>query len=261
MNLTRGQLAGAIIRYNLAARGTGKHALVQPGNAADVEGRSLFPHMVREPDRNELLLKPGGNQKKLGRRVTKGPWKGAFIYSLTLEERATCPRNCVNWFRCFGNNMGLAVRYRQGPALEQWLWRDLNVLRHRHRKTGFAVRLHLLGDFYSVEYVDLWRRALASFPGLRVFGYTANQVGTPVGDAIHALRTTHWSRFAIRTSGAPENSVPRTVVVQHGEEPPPDVIVCPEQTNTNPHKPIRCGSCALCWAPAAREKTIAFQEH
>ena len=25
---------------------------------------------------------------------------------------------------------------------------------------GFAVRLHNLGDFYSVEYVELWRKLL-----------------------------------------------------------------------------------------------------
>ena len=37
---------------------------------------------------------------------------------------------------------------------------------------GFAVRLHNLGDFYSLQYVALWRRLLARHPALHVWGYT-----------------------------------------------------------------------------------------
>jgi hypothetical protein len=37
----------------------------------------------------------------------------------------------------------------------------------------------------------------------------------------------------------------------------PDVIVCPAQTS----KTAACSSCGLCWAPAARSKTVAWLKH
>ena len=56
--------------------------------------------------------------------------------------------------------------------MEARLEREIEVLDVRHGG-GFVVRLHVLGDFYSVEYVGLWRRLLRQYPTLRVFGYTA----------------------------------------------------------------------------------------
>ena len=66
----------------------------------------------------------------------------------------------------------MARRVEAGPELEARLEREIEVLDVRHGG-GFVVRLHVLGDFYSVEYVGLWRRLLRQYPTLRVFGYTA----------------------------------------------------------------------------------------
>ena len=55
--------------------------------------------------------------------------------------------------------------------MEARLEREIEVLDVRHGG-GFVVRFHVLGDFYSVEYVGLWRRLLRQYPTLRVFGYT-----------------------------------------------------------------------------------------
>ena len=41
-------------------------------------------------------LKWGHNSAKVGGRAIRGRWKNLPIYTLTLEERATCPRSCVN---------------------------------------------------------------------------------------------------------------------------------------------------------------------
>jgi hypothetical protein len=90
---------------------------LDPTHPARVHGRSVFASKIREPRRK--ILAPGAWSPKLGGRVTKGPLAGAYIRSLTLEERATCPRSCENWARCYGNNMHLAVRYRHGADLER----------------------------------------------------------------------------------------------------------------------------------------------
>lgn len=150
--------------------------------------------------------------------------------------------------------MGQAIRYRHGPELEASIRRDLDYLSRQHRQ-GYVVRLHILGDFVSVPYVEFWRDQLAHHPDLHIFGYTARQEGTPIGDAIAHLRREQWARFAVRTSGA--SSGPRTNVIDTPDQAEPSSIICPAQTG----KTRCCSSCALCWTPAARDREILFLRH
>ena len=48
------------------------------------------------------------------------------------------------------------MRYESDTTDGEWLVMEPAV---KH-VNGFAVRLHNLGDFYSVEYVELWRKLL-----------------------------------------------------------------------------------------------------
>src|SRR4051812_23522925 len=93
------------------------------------------------------------------------------VYTLTLEEQATRPRSCEHWRSCYGNRMHLAIRYQSGPALESAIARDVAALARIHDQ-GSAVRLHILGDFYSVDYVERWRALLDRYAQIHVFGFT-----------------------------------------------------------------------------------------
>ena len=62
------------------------------------------------------MLKRGEQNKKLGDKITKGAWKGMTMYSLTLEERATCPSDCQQWDNCYGDNMPFAHRFDHTQA-------------------------------------------------------------------------------------------------------------------------------------------------
>src|SRR6185312_9774493 len=123
-------------------------------NLAMIEGRTLFPGRVRSPFAAPQVLAPGSWQRKIGARVEKGPWKGMPLFTLTLEERATCPRSCSNYAVCMGNGMPFAQRNRAGLSLEVTIAKELRLLQERH-PNGFVVRAHILGDFYSPEYVGL----------------------------------------------------------------------------------------------------------
>ena len=258
MGTTRGAISGRSMRLHLHFV-TGDPIRLGPGSLrAIAESRTIYQNSVQSPITG--VLKPGWYQRKLGDRITKGRWKGLRIYSLTLEERATCPSTCAQWKNCYGNHMGRSVRYRHGIELEAAIYQDLVRLERRH-PDGFVIRLHILGDWYSRRYVDFWRVMLEVFPGLRVFGYTAWQADTPIGGAVAAIRDKNWTRFAVRTSGAPAG--PRTLVVD--KEPPRKrgkrtlntPIVCPAQTG----KTACCASCGLCWDHSARLKPIAFLAH
>lgn len=226
-----------------------------PGHSAEVEGRSLFPTTVNAVDdpRVKRLLKSGHNSRKIGRRVEKGRLTMAPIFTLTLEERKTCPRSCKTWRSCYGNGMPYAQRLVHGPQFEAMLWAELAALQRKHPR-GFLVRLHVLGDFYSVEYVDLWAEALVAFPALNVFGFTARSpVSDPIGQAIDRIASSNWLRFAVRWSGKSGDRF-ASRVIPDGEAEDPDAITCPAQIG----KAENCARCALCWQST---RSIAFIRH
>lgn len=215
-------------------------------------GRSMFPSRVFAPDELPRLLKSGHHSRKIGKAVTKGRRKGWPIYTLTLEERASCPRSCREWLRCYGNNMQAAERIEHGPDLESALMGELAQLQAAH-SAGFMVRLHVLGDFYSVDYVNAWRDALHRFPALHVFGFTAREPRDPIGRAVAMLAADFgWSRAAIRFSGQPHED--RAARVIGPDESPVDAVLCPAQTEATDC----CATCALCWHS---QRSIAFKAH
>jgi hypothetical protein len=254
MGVTRNTIIGKSRALNLHYGRTGRALTLDSGHPAVRGARTLFPGQAHDPSASERLLKPGEYQRKLGGCVTKGAWRGMPIVALSLEERATCPRTCAMFNSCYGNGMAHAVRFRHGAELERHLWVELGKLQRRN-PLGFVVRLHVLGDFYSVRYVDFWVKALAAFPALHVFGYSAWPHHTKIGRAVKNLRDAQWDRFAVRTSGALTG--PRTVVIEKAEDKPEGAIICPAQTG----KTLACGTCGLCWAEAARERTVAFLRH
>lgn len=253
MRRTRGSIQGKARVLSLQFH-TGSGRVLAPNDAAMTAMVSKFPNRVMAPVGN--VLKSGDNQRKLGKVVTKGAWKGMPLFSLTLEERATCPLDCKLIAGCYGNNMGMAKRYRHGQALMEQIVLDLSVLSTRYPR-GYVVRTHILGDYFSPDYVAFWDWMLDLHPALRVFGYTAWQAHTPIGAAVAKLRDERWDRFAVRTSGAP--SGPRTIVVATEADKPAGAIICPAQRPSK--KAITCSSCALCFAPAARERVVAFLAH
>lgn len=229
---------------------------------AAVEGRTIFPGNVASTASSQRFLVSGVNNSKIGKAVEKGAWAGMPIFTLTLEERKTCPRSCESWLSCYGNAQQWPKRWdHTDPDFLPALAAEVITLGRANPK-GFVVRLHVLGDFYSAEYVLFWAELLAKVPSLHVYGYTARHLfdgdreSAKIAECIGVLTDHMWNRFAIRTSSSEDVAFSRAIVVE--EDPNlPDVIVCPAQTGATEC----CGSCGLCWSPNARDKTIAFLRH
>lgn len=205
------------------------------------EARTRFPSRVRSIDSKPL--KPGANNKKLGSIVAKGEWKGMAIYSLSLEERATCPRSCKVWNTCYGNQMPFALRMKWSPSMKKALLKQIDDLSKKHKK-GFVIRLHVLGDFIDHEYAYMWMNLSQKYHNMRVFGYTARK-----WSFLHEYAFNNWDRFAIRLSGSDSPRGSYVTPVSSGPG-----ITCPAQTG----KTECCGTCSLCWAT---QKPINFLEH
>jgi hypothetical protein len=119
---------------------------------------------------------------------------------------------------------------------------------------GFAIRVHSLGDFYSVQYVNLWRVMLDMVPQLHVFGFTARvDADDPIAHAVADLARDRWDRFAIRFSNAPQLTR-STVVIESADQKPADAVQCPQQTGRASH----CSTCGFCWNS---ERRVAFLRH
>lgn len=207
----------------------------------DATGTRFKGRVLRVADAGNLLVS-GHNNMKLGRDVRKGKLRGYRIFTLSLEERATCPRSCFHWRDCYGNALHMNKRVdHRDPAFLPALAEEIATL--CAKKTGVLIRLHALGDFYSVEYVDFWRDMLVKHPRLSVFGYTARQFETPIGERVARLHAWFSRRWAVRYSNGP-HSLSATVSIKTEADCPPDAFVCPEQTG----KTRCCATCGACWS-------------
>lgn len=238
--------AASALRRFPTIKPAGRGVVLSSLHPAYRSGRTMFPSRVFDPDEVERVLKDGHQSRKIGKTVQKGRLKGAPIFTLTLEERATCERSCSAWGICYGNGMQAAERIVAGAALEAALWNEITALQAAHPR-GFLVRLHVLGDFYSLTYVALWMRALAAFPALHVFGFTART--DAIGEAVRELADANWDRFAIRVSGR-EDPRRASVIRDAGAIG----VVCPAQTGATDC----CATCALCWQS---DISITFRRH
>lgn len=213
-------------------------------------GSTIFGQTVIPAARAERLFKSGMHNRKIGAIAQKGWLKGMPIFTLTLEERATCPSTCLEWATCYGNNMGRAPRLADDGTLTRRLWAELAYLA-AHHSAGFVLRLHVLGDFYSTDYVQFWHDALTDFPMLHIFGFTARQPDDPIGRAVLGLMEDFEGRCIIRVSGGglPELC---SEVVDKGAAA--IGIVCPAEKDAD----RCCATCGLCWTST---RTITFLRH
>ena len=166
-------------------------------------------------------------------------------FTLTLEERATCPSTCTMWADCYGNNVRFATRVSSDdmPALQAQIEQELKSLLRTYGRV--LIRLHVLGDFASVEYAKFWADLVHANPGLHLFGFTAWGRDSEIGRAVQAINDADPERVWIRFSNT---GGPMSANVD-GEG-----IPCPEQIG----KTASCMTCGLCWSTT---HPVSFKRH
>ena len=202
------------------------------------------------------IIKESKN-KKLGKKVLKGNKKDFKMYTLTLVERSTCTNECEHYLTCYGNNMMYAIRFN--PYNKNFLIRlesDIKTIANKpNNKKGFLLRLHVLGDFYNVDYVLFWKRMLQLYPNLNIYGYTRNHNNSKyldkrnIANEIIKLNTLFSTRFYIRFSNKLdiEESANSIELGKKG-------ITCLAQVDEKK----TCATCTLCWSS---KKPINFITH
>lgn len=227
---------------------------LKPGHPALTEARTIHTKTRKLPFEGQVIKAVAANNK-LGKGssvITKGKWRGMPMFSITLEERATCPSTCMRWAECFGNGMAFAHRFQHGPDLEAKIKAEVEYLAKIYPQ-GFVIRLHILGDFYSQEYVDMWYNLMYKHENLHVFGYTAHKEGG-IANAIYRNRIYFRERWWVRISanGEGRENGDKIYAAKAGEVK--RSITCPEQTGDTES----CLTCGLCWSI---NTTIGFIDH
>lgn len=220
----------------------------------DASGTRFKKSLVSVSDAGRLLVS-GHNSMKLGRDVRKGKFRGYWIYSLSFEERATCPSSCHHWTTCYGNAMPFAKRidHRDPGLLMMRLEEEIRHLLSVRGREGILIRLHALGDFFPPEYVRFWANMLALHDRLAIWGYTAHLPTSEIGFAIWSIKQIYGRRFAIRWSNG-ITSTNSTVPAPKGTAQVEGAFICPEQTG----KTLACATCGACWST---NKNVAFLDH
>ena len=108
-----------------------------------------------------------------------------------------------------------------------------------------CLRLHVLGDFFSSEYVDFWHAMMRKYPGLLIFGFTHWKRESEIGMKLQAMNVIWPERSWVRFSD--QGGLMSANVEGEG-------IQCPEQTG----KTKSCLTCGICWSTPA---PVSFKEH
>ena len=224
---------------------------------AIVNSTTLYQKNIHEVDSYPHKVIKASTNKKLGRKVLRGKLNGYPMYTLTLVERETCTDACEHWADCYGNNMPFGHRFKTKGLMPR-LKLELDALDKKH-PNGYLVRLHILGDFYSVLYVKFWETQLRNRPALNIYGYSRHHYGSTntskpsrdIGQALLDLRNSiGFERFAVRFSSLPSDNL--SANTEHNSTA--NAITCLVQVD----KSDSCGDCTLCWTT---KKPITFLDH
>ena len=173
--------------------------------------------------------------------------------------------------------MGMAHRYRITSEVESLIEGQLQFLNKIH-KSGFLVRLHVLGDFDTTEYVNFWLSCLDEFKRLHIWGYTArldfnkndprySPNDSEIFQIIEKMNTEFSDRCLIRFSGYEDDPSKVNYRVALSESEPlaqkliseNKAIVCPYQiksNNTGERLTHSCSSCGLCWNDSVNKAIV-----
>lgn len=152
---------------------------------------------------------------------------------------------------CYGNKMNWSERIIAGRPLIHRLGAELRALAQKHPH-GYVIRLHVLGDFWSLDYVRRWLAWSRRIPQLHIFGYTSWPPSEAIGALLRDASNRMWTRFAIRLSNQPVTE--RGASTIDAARFAGGAIVCPAQTD----RTECCGTCGLCWST---RRNIAFLRH
>lgn len=194
-------------------------------------------------------LSPGNS--KIGASGTK--YETGFVWNLPAV--ASCPGASAWCKRACYNADPRTDKFPIEEWLQNWCWavyapdqlqrRISSQLREASGKT--AVRIHSSGDFFSVSYIEFWKRIVEIFPDVDFWAYTRSWAVKELLPALDELRSNNncqlFASVDSSQSEAPDNWRKSHVTERLLDGTwIGDALNCPEQVG----KVENCLSCGYC---------------
>ena len=253
-----------------------KFLVSEKGGSFIRNNEPITSNAVNLPLKSSIANKKLSGENKVS-MTTKGRWLQMPMFSFTIEERHTCPSYCKFLSNCYGNNMLLAYRYEVSDQVLKLIDEQLKELSKTYRM-GFIIRLHILGDFFSVNYTEFWRTRLKKYKNMHMFGYTArlnfdksddrhSEMDSTIFYQIKEMNEEFSDRCAMRFSGyeGDPEKVNYMIALSINEPLAKELLesnqafICPHEqisNKTNKRKTRSCVECGLCWSNAITKAVI-----
>ena len=200
--------------------------------------------------------------KRIGAHVSEGNMKVGSIPNWSLTPGRTCSDEACN--TCFVQGCYACKAYRQYPQTRKAWDENSDLAESKLDKlepffdlyfSSLAAprffRVHVAGDFVSIEYAQLWARIAAKHPGTRFLAFTKQWE--------HVRGIDFPENFSLVLSGWPGTEIPadlaekyaKAICVDHEEDIPADGFHCPGH----------CENCGACWELAKRGQDVYFVKH
>lgn len=202
------------------------------------------------------------------RRMTFSPWSignskigsGPGVYTYSRLPISTCP-GATDW--CKANCYARRV---DGPVRALWEENsNTDSIRDFVPEDARLVRIHVSGDFDSIEYIEDWIALTEHRSDVSFFGYTRSWRIAALAPSLIELRDRpNVQLFASVDPGTPEADIAGLLVegwrLSRIEEPTHGNVLegavngmyCPEQTGDKES----CDDCGFCWRGTKRDVTF-----
>lgn len=208
--------------------------------------------------------------------LSKGNKKLGKLLNWSITPITTCPNKtdlCTKF--CYA-----LKSYKQYPNVRKAWWSNLAATRNnpdfvanfntelaKWVKRGYAVvRLHVSGDFYSLEYLQAIGHIIIQNPEVTFYAYTKQWRDPDFIAPLEFLNALpNCTIFAstdqetIDAGEVPPDTLREAVVVARKGSTTTNAIHCPQQTG----KIASCEKCKFCFAPYHKKhnRGVAFIEH
>ena len=104
-------------------------------------------------------------------------------------EKGYCTRGCYNFKDVkTGNIIKTLLCYKYLNWVKSAIMAQLEYITEKAEKDGSQVyiRIHDTGDFYGVDYVNMWHEIIAAFPCVKFWTYTKSKFENAFDDLVNA---------------------------------------------------------------------------
>ena len=181
------------------------------------------------------------------------------VINFSLPAGKTCPGSS-DWCKkfCYAKKNtfmfpGVQTKYKENLEISRTEMFVKKILEELGKNKTPLVRIHVSGDFYSVSYIDKWKKIVKESEDKKFFATTRSWCVPKLRDSLEELR--ELPNIALKASTDSTLSNPPRGWAEMGVDKTnnPDGKLCGYQA-----KKLKCSECKSCWG---KETSTIMKKH